>query len=132
MKVIADLQLHSKYSRAVSQKMNIEELFFWSKMKGIGLIATGDWTHPLWIREIKEKLVETGRGTLRLNSNLKKTVFSNLFSNLKRQSFSLQEQDTEFLLATELSSIYSQGGQTRRVHNLVWVPAISSAEKIIR
>ncbi|MCR4264129.1 MAG: endonuclease Q family protein, partial [Candidatus Roizmanbacteria bacterium] len=125
MKVIADLQLHSKYSRAVSQKMNIEELFFWSYMKGIGLIATGDWTHPLWIREIKEKLEETGRGTLRLKEDLKKTVFS----DLKRQS--LPENDTEFLLATELSSIYSQGGQTRRVHNLVWVPSISSAKKII-
>ncbi|MBI4136777.1 hypothetical protein HY469_01830 [Candidatus Roizmanbacteria bacterium] len=124
MKIIADLQLHSKYSRAVSQKMNVEELFFWSQMKGIGLIATGDWTHPLWIREIKEKLEETGRGTLALKNEFRSTT-----SDGRKTPENL---NTEFLLATELSSIYSQGGQTRRVHNLLWVPSISSAEKIIK
>lgn len=53
MQIIADLQLHSKYSRAVSLRMDLNEIASWSKKKGIGLVATGDWTHPLWFREIK-------------------------------------------------------------------------------
>lgn len=131
MKVIGDLQLHSKYSRAVSQRMNIEELFFWSQMKGVGLIATGDWTHPLWIREIKEKLTETGRGTLRLKSEIRNSNIE-IRNTVERLSGQFQTHETEFLLATELSSIYTQGGQTRRVHNLLWVPSLSSAEKITK
>jgi PHP family Zn ribbon phosphoesterase len=64
MKIIADLQLHSKYSRAVSQQMVIPQIWEWAKRKGIGLVATGDWTHPLWMREIKANLEEMGNGLL--------------------------------------------------------------------
>lgn len=132
MKIIADLQLHSKYSRAVSQKMNVEEIYSWAVKKGIGLVATGDWTHPLWIREIKEKLVETGRGTLKLKKDVAAPLVGARESGASSAGTSpAATNQPEFLLATELSSIYSQGGQTRRVHNLLWVPAISSAEKII-
>ena len=61
MHVIADLQLHSKYSRAVSQQMVLPDICAWTKRKGMGLVATGDWTHPLWMKEIKENLEELGR-----------------------------------------------------------------------
>lgn len=108
MEIIADLQIHSKYSRAVSQEMVIPKIWEWAKKKGIGLVATGDWTHPLWMREIKTHLVEDGSGLLKL----------------KGQNGPL------FLLATEISSIYSQGGKLRRIHNLIWAPSISVAEKI--
>lgn len=113
MQVVADFQLHSKYSRAVSQQMTIPFIAHWAKKKGIGLVATGDWTHPLWIREIQANLTELGTGILALKG---------------------QEEDTSaprFLLATEISSIYSQAGRLRRVHTLVWVPTIASAQKII-
>lgn len=113
MHVIADLQLHSKYSRAVSHQMTIPFIDQWAKKKGIGLVATGDWTHPLWIREIQANLTELGTGILVLKG---------------------QEDDASaprFLLATEISSIYSQAGKLRRVHTLIWVPTISSALKII-
>ena len=53
MQLIADLQLHSKYSRAVSPEMVIPKMYEWNLKKGIGLLATGDWTHPLWVRELK-------------------------------------------------------------------------------
>ena len=103
-------------------------------VKGIGLLATGDWTHPLWIREIKEKLVETGNGTLKLNPNFQ---FSNSkqfplskFENINSHFESLPSHP-EFLLATEISSIYSQGGKVRRVHNLVWAPSLSAVDRII-
>jgi len=109
MDVIADLQLHSKYSRAVSPEMVIPKIAQWATKKGIDLIATGDWTHPLWSREIKTYLEETGEGILKLKNSPSKV---------------------RFLLATEISSIYSQGGKVRRIHTLIWVPTLSSVEKI--
>jgi len=66
MSIIADLHLHSKYSRAVSQKMDLKEIAFWAKKKGINLVSTADWTHPLWFREIQEKLTEKSPGIFRL------------------------------------------------------------------
>lgn len=68
MQIISDLQLHSKYSRAVSQQMVIPQIWEWAKRKGIRIIATGDWTHPLWIREIKANLIEDGSGLLKLRT----------------------------------------------------------------
>jgi len=110
MQIIADLQLHSKYSRAVSQKMNLEEIAKWSTYKGIDLVATGDWTHPLWFQEIKEKLREVSPGIFQIKNFPK----------------------TRFFLSTEISSIYSQGGKVRRVHNLIFSPSFSTCEKIIK
>lgn len=107
MHVIADLQLHSRFSRAVSPQMTLPNIALWAKRKGIGLVATGDWTHPLWFREIEANLNELGNGLLKLKN-----------------------EDTLFLLATEVSSIYSQGGKVRRVHTLIWVPTLASARKI--
>ncbi len=111
MQIIADLQLHSKYSRAVSPNMTLDEISRWSGVKGIQLVATGDWTHPLWLRSIKDKLEESEDGI-----------------------YTLKEKpgETKFLLSTEVSSIYSQGGQTRRVHNLIFSPSIETCEKIIK
>jgi PHP family Zn ribbon phosphoesterase len=118
MQVVADLQLHSKYSRAVSPQMTIPNIGLWSARKGIGLVATGDWTHPLWIREIQANLEETGNGLLKLKDSSILLEYEKLVEPL-------------FLLATEVSCIYSQGGKLRRVHVLIWVPTIASAEKII-
>ena len=114
MQVISDLQLHSKYARAVSPQMVIPEIWKWAKRKGIGLIATGDWTHPLWLREIKAETQETGTGLLQLKN---------------RDAFS-EGDGPLFLLEAEVSSIYSQGGKLRRIHNLIWSPSIASCEKI--
>ena len=62
---IADLHIHSKYSRAVSKNMNIPTLFEWGKKKGINLLGTGDFTHPLWIHDLKQDLEEMGNGFYR-------------------------------------------------------------------
>lgn len=110
MQIIADLQLHSKYSRAVSPHMMLPEICAWTRSKGMGLVATGDWTHPLWMREIKENLEELGNGLLKLKKGAK--------------------DDPLFMLASEVSCIYSQGGKGRRVHTLIWVPSLEAAEKI--
>lgn len=116
MPIIADLQLHSKYSRAVSQKMDLDEIASWCAKKGISLVATGDWTHPLWLREIKANLKETSPGIFSLGQT--------------RHGVSLQ--NVRFLLSTEISSIYMQGGKQRRVHNLIFSPSIETCEKIIK
>src|SRR3989344_8380303 len=115
MPVIADLQIHSKYSRAVSPKMDLMESSGWADKKGIDLVATGDWTHPLWFKEIKENLKETSEG-----------IYSLIGTN-----HDLSLRKTKFLLSTEISSIYSQGDKVRRVHNLIFSPSIETCEKII-
>jgi uncharacterized protein (TIGR00375 family) len=112
MSIIADLHLHSKYSRAVSQKMDLKEIAFWAKKKGINLVSTADWTHPLWFRQIQENLVEKTPGIFKL----------------KDGSF----PEVAFILSTELSSIYSQNDKTHRIHNLVFTPSLSTAQKIIK
>jgi len=111
MQIIADLHIHSKYSRAVSPQMNLEGISFFAAKKGINLVTTGDWTHPLWLREIKENLKEVNPGIFTLKN---------------------KPGETKFLLSTEISSIYSQGGQVRRVHNLIFSPSIETCEKIIK
>ena len=123
MHVIADLQLHSRFARAVSKQMTIPNIAGWAKRKGIGLVATGDWTHPLWFREITESLDEIGNGLLRLKHGI---TPSDVPLSKKPSPGPL------FLLATEVSCIYTQGGKTRRVHTLIWVPSIASAATINR
>jgi uncharacterized protein (TIGR00375 family) len=109
MEIISDLHLHSRYSRAVSQQMVIPEIAQWAKKKGIDLVATADWTHPLWLRELKSNLQEAGEGIYCHKDG---------------------PQDVSFLLSTEISSIYSQGGKPHRIHNLVFAPSFEAVEKI--
>lgn len=106
MEIIADLHLHSKYSRACSKDLNIENMEKYAKLKGINLMGTGDFQHPKWQKEIKEQLTEDGSGILKT-----KTGFP-------------------FMLTSEISLIYSQGGKGRKVHNIVWVKNFDTAEKV--
>ncbi len=125
MQITADLQLHSRFARAVSKDMNLPYIAAWAKRKGIGVVATGDWTHPLWMREIKANLEELGNGLLKL-----RTQNAELPAELDLASRDNDQANPLFLLATEVSSIYSQGGKGRRVHTLVWVPTLAAADKI--
>ncbi len=110
MEYIADLHLHSKYSRAVSRDMVLPIMAMWAKKKGLDILSTGDWTHPLWLREIKEQLVEASEGLFKLKAK--------------------DGNDTLFLLSVEIASIYSQGGRVHRIHNLVFSPSFATSEKI--
>ncbi|MGB9706756.1 MAG: endonuclease Q family protein [Microgenomates group bacterium] len=111
MEIVADLHLHSKYSRAVSQQMVVPEIARWAEKKGINLVGTADWTHPLWLKELRQNLEEAGEGVYKIkNEKLKNGIF--------------------FLLSTEISSIYTQSGKVRRIHNLVLAPSFSVVEKI--
>ncbi|MFZ5366093.1 MAG: endonuclease Q family protein [Patescibacteria group bacterium] len=108
MQITADLHFHSKYSRAVSQQMVLPEIAKWANFKGIDLVTTADFTHPLWLREIKANLEEKREGIYRVKG----------------------QEKPLFLLTTEISSIYTQNGKLRRIHNLVFAPNLEEAEKI--
>ena len=110
MEFVTDLHLHSKYSRAVSKEMNLYNMALWGTKKGLDILSTSDWTHPLWFREIKQELVEDTEGIFKFKND--------------------KEFKTRFILSVEISSIYSQGGKVRRIHNLVFSPSIEVAEKI--
>lgn len=126
MNVIADLQIHSRFSRAVSRQMTLPFIHEWARRKGITLIATGDWNHPLWMRDIQEQLEETGTGFFQPNSKFPVPPTQ----QPTRTQSSGQSNAPLFLLATEVSCIYSQGGKGRRIHILIWVPSLKSALEI--
>lgn len=110
MKIIADFHVHSAYSRATSKEMHLKLIDHWARLKGIGLMGTGDFTHPAYFEEIKTELEETGQGLLRLKGDDPAAV--------------------HFILTTETSHIYTQGGKGRRVHMMIFAPRIRSVEKI--
>jgi uncharacterized protein (TIGR00375 family) len=110
MRVIADLQIHSKYSRACSQDLIPGNIGIWADKKGIGIIGTGDFTHPLWLKELKENLVETKPGLYQLKDKTTKAYF---------------------LLSAEVSSIYKQGDKVRRIHNMILAPDFEAVDRII-
>ena len=112
MAYVADLHIHSRYSRACSPQLNIPNLVEWGKLKGIQLLGTGDFLHPLWLTELKSQLTEDGSGFLSQGSK--------------------EDQSSEgvrFVLTVEVASIYSQGGKGRRIHNLIFMPSFEAAEK---
>jgi uncharacterized protein (TIGR00375 family) len=115
MKFIADFHIHSKYSRATSKNMDIESLDKWAKIKGINVLGTGDFTHPLWFSNLKEKLTEAESGLFK-------------FKNIVAQGD--EESKTRFILTAEISCIYSQGGKVRKIHTIIFSPSFEACEKI--
>ena len=115
--------------------MILSEMAKWAVKKGINLLTTGDWTHPLWMRSIKGELEGAGEGVYKLktqNSKVK-TITANAGSRLKTISGTAQNlklEDVRFILTTEIASIYKQGEKLRRIHNLVFAPNLEIAEKI--
>jgi len=123
MKFIADLHIHSKFSRATSRDMTLDTLARWAKIKGISLIATGDFTHPEWLFLAKEKLVPAGNGFFQL-----KNILPTDNDNLK--SIPISPQDVSFILSTEISFIYSKKSKVRKIHILLLAPDFESIDKI--
>ncbi len=117
---IADLHLHSHYSRATSRDLNLETLYQWARIKGIHVVGTGDFTHPLWFKELKEKLEPDGTGFFRLKNPPKKDV----------SGFACADIDVRFCLTSEISSIYKQGDKVRKNHNCVYAPDFETVARI--
>jgi uncharacterized protein (TIGR00375 family) len=124
MKFIADLHIHSKFSRATSKDMTFDSMACWARVKGIPLIATGDFTHPEWLFLMKEKLEPAGNGFLRFKNGIQPQ------ENPYLQAFAESASEVSFILSTEISFIYSKQGKIRKVHLLVLAPDFESVEKI--
>ena len=127
MKYIADFHIHSKYSRAVSQEMNLENLDKWARIKGIKVLGTGDFTHPEWFFELKEKLEPAEPGLYKLKVRNQKSKAEEEFINEKNES---DKNGTRFILTSEISNIYSKNGRGRRIHNVIFAPSLEVVEKI--
>ncbi len=111
----ADLHIHSKYSRATSKDCNLEQLAIWAQKKGLSVISTGDFTHPAWFNEIKEKLIPDNNGAFRLKPEIEKQIFKT-------------SEPVRFILSVEISTIYKKGDKTRKVHHVVFTPDIQTAD----
>ena len=109
MKFIADFHIHSKYSRATSRDMDLESLDKWAKIKGIKVLGTGDFTHPEWFRNLREKLEPAESGLFKLKKS---------------------SSETRFILTAEISCIYSKNGRVRKIHMLIFAPSFEVVEKI--
>ncbi len=105
MSFIADFHIHSKYSRATSKEMDLDSLVKWARIKGISMLGTGDFTHPVWLSGLKSKLKEVEYGIY---------IYQNIY----------------FVLTAEVSNIYFKAGRTRKVHNMIFAPSIKCVEEI--
>ncbi len=106
MQVIADLHIHSRFSRATSHDLTIDNLEKWARVKGLNLLGTGDFSHPLWFKELKQKLKDDGSGILKTESGF------------------------SFILSNEISLMYSQDGKGRRIHLVLLAPSFEVVDKI--
>jgi DNA helicase II / ATP-dependent DNA helicase PcrA len=121
MPFLADLHVHSKYSRATSRDLNLEHLFFWAALKGIAVVGSGDGVHPGWLAEIKDKLAPDN-GLFRLKPAIEAAVMQTLPPSCRAP--------VRFLLTTEISTIYKKSGKTRKVHHLLLLPNFAAADRL--
>jgi len=122
MRFHADLHVHSKYSRATSRDLDLEHLAAWACRKGIGVVATGDFTHPAWCAELKQKLVPAEAGLYRLRDEIESAVMAMLPASCRTP--------VRFMLEVEISTIYKKGERTRKVHHLIYAPDFDTVDRI--
>jgi DNA helicase-2/ATP-dependent DNA helicase PcrA len=122
MRFHADLHVHSKYSRATSRDLDLEHLAAWACRKGIGVVATGDFTHPAWCAELKQKLVPAEGGLYRLHDDIERAVAQTLPASCRTP--------VRFMLEVEISTIYKKGDRTRKVHHLIYAPDFDTVDRI--
>ena len=114
---IADLHIHSRFSRATSKDGDLPHLDWWARRKGIGLVGTGDFTHPAWRAELREQLVPAGEGLYTLREDL-------------RLPDGAPGPAPRFVITGEISCIYKRHGKTRKVHNLILLPSLEAADEL--
>ncbi|MDH5770042.1 MAG: endonuclease Q family protein [Candidatus Bathyarchaeota archaeon] len=111
MRVIADLHIHSKYSRATSQKMNIDELVHFAQIKGLNMLGTGDFTHPKWMSELKSSLIEVqDKNLYKPSSNPASPIY--------------------FMVTSEVCTIFEFEGKVKKIHHVILTPSLEVAEQI--
>ena len=114
--MIADLHIHSRFSRATSRECDAPHLDLWARRKGVDLVGTGDFTHPEWRRELSAMLEEAGEGVFALKPSLRLPCET--------------AGDPRFVLSAEISSIYKRDGRTRKVHNVILMPSFAATDRL--
>jgi DNA helicase-2/ATP-dependent DNA helicase PcrA len=118
---VADLHIHSKYSRACSRDLELGNLAWWAQRKGIALLGTGDFTHPGWYDHLRETLVPAEPGLYRLAPEREAEVARRLPPNL--------HQPVRFMLSVEISTIYKRDDRMRKVHHLIYLPDLNAVAR---
>ena len=111
MRVIADLHIHSRYSRATSAKMNVKEIARFARIKGLNLVGTGDFSHPRWLKELTQDLTEVKSTSL-------------------YKSSSEPESPIRFMITNEVSTIFTFEGKSKKVHHIILSPSLETAVQI--
>jgi ATP-dependent DNA helicase UvrD/PcrA len=120
MKFIADFHVHSRFSRATAKNSDFENLYISAQLKGLSVIGTGDFTHPGWFAEIKEKLIPAEPGMFRLKDEISRLCDQEVPKSCRRK--------VRFMLVSEISNIYKKNNKTRKNHNLVFLSDLNQAE----
>lgn len=124
MKFLADFHIHSRFSLATSKKIDVENLYLAARKKGITVLGTGDFTHPGWFGELKERLVPEEEGLYKLNKKVARKTDKFIPESCRGI--------TRFLPTAEVCNIYKKNGKTRKIHNIIFLPDLSLVEKFNR
>lgn len=123
MELVLDLHLHSRFSRAVSPRMNLINMYIWGRKKGINVLSVTDFTHPVWFKEACSQLAEKNEGIYTLKSEAE-----------IENSTKLPNRDgsvgMHYIWSTEVAAIYTENGKSHRIHNLIFSPNMETCEKI--
>ncbi|RUM37797.1 MAG: DNA helicase II, partial [Desulfobulbus sp.] len=128
MRYIADLHIHSCYSRATSKASRLPGLAAWAAIKGIRVLATGDFTHPGWLQHLSENLEPAEPGLFKLRSWDNDEIATYLPAGIHPSGLALA--DIRFVLSSEISSIYKKDGKVRKIHNILYAPDFDSVRRI--
>lgn len=123
MEHVVDLHIHSRHSRATSKNCDLEGLYYWGKLKGIHIIGTGDFTHPQWFEELRDKLVPAEPGLFKLKPELAEPIDASLPP-------SVRDQPIRFVPTVEIATIYKKGDRVRKLHQLVVMPSFEGVSEL--
>ncbi len=121
---MADLHIHSRFSLATSKSTDVENIYIAARKKGINVLGTGDFTHPGWFEELKNKLVQAEGGLYRPSNDI--------YSRIENRIPETCRGITRFIPTTEVCNIYKKSGKIRKIHNLILLPEMSAVEKLNR
>ncbi len=119
---LADFHIHSQYSYATSKFMDLQALAVWGQLKGLTVMGTGDFTHPVWRQQLRQHLVPAEQGLFALHHDLQAAVDAQVYSSCK--------QLQRFLLTAEISTIFKRNGKCYKTHSILFAPSFDVAEKI--
>src|SRR5215218_9441002 len=120
---VADLHIHSRFSRACSRDLTLPNLAWWSRRKGIALLGTGDFTHPAWFDHLRDSLEPAGPGLFKLSDDQEAEITRRLPGSLQASC------PARFMLSVEISTIYKRDDRTRKVHHLIYMPDFAAAAR---